>query len=171
MAFCANCGTETAGGAFCPKCGTPAAGAHPPGQAPGGYAPYTPPPAGPGTAAGLQENVAGALCYIVGLVTGIVFLVIPPYNQNRTIRFHAFQSIFFHVAWIIFWFGLHLVLGTLGPYGVFSLVFGVIQVLISLVIGLGGFLLWLFLMWRAYNNNPLVLPIIGPIARQQADKI
>jgi uncharacterized membrane protein len=43
--------------------------------------------------------------------------------------------------------------------------------LVSLVIGFGGFLLWLFLMWRAYNNNPLVLPIIGPIARQQADKI
>ena len=171
MAFCANCGTETAGGAFCPKCGAPAAGAPAPGQAPaGGYAPYTPPPAGPGTAAGLQENVAGALCYIVGLVTGIVFLVIPPYNQNRTIRFHAFQSIFFHVGWMIFYYGLNIILGTLG-YGVLGLVFSLIHLLISLVIGLGGFLLWLYLMWRAYNNNPLVLPIIGPIARQQADKM
>lgn len=185
MAFCGNCGADAAGGAFCPKCGAPMAVAPPPSQAPGGYAPYTPPPpgqapqggyapytpppAGPG-AAGLQENVAGALCYIVGLVTGIVFLVLQPYNQNRTIRFHAFQSIFYHVSWIIFWFGLHIVLATLG-FGLLGALFGLLSMLVSLVIGFGGFLLWLFLMWRAYNNNPLVLPIIGPIAQQQAAKM
>ena len=186
MAFCGNCGADAAGGAFCPKCGAPMAVAPPPSQAPGGYAPYTPPPpgqapaggyapytpppAGPGAAAGLQENVAGALCYVVGLVTGIVFLVLQPYNQNRTIRFHAFQSIFYHVAWIIFWFGLHIVLATLG-FGLLGALFGLLSMLLSLVIGFGGFLLWLFLMWRAYNNNPLVLPIIGPIAQQQAAKM
>jgi len=185
MAFCANCGTETAGGAFCPKCGAPAAVAPPPSQAPGGYAPYTPPPpgqapaggyapytpppAGPGAVAGMDENVAGALCYIVGLVTGIVFLVIPPYNQNRTIRFHAFQSIFFCVAWIIFRFGLSIILSAVG-FGM-GFLFSLVHLFIWLVVGLGGFLLWLFLMWRAYNNNPLVLPIIGPIAQQQAAKM
>jgi uncharacterized membrane protein len=118
----------------------------------------------------MDENVAGALCYVVGLVTGIVFLVLQPYNHNRTIRFHAFQSIFFHVAWIIFWFGLHIVLVTLG-FGLLGALFGLLSMLISLVIGFGGFLLWLYLMWRAYNNNPLVLPIIGPIAQQQAAKM
>ncbi|MGD0578494.1 MAG: hypothetical protein ABSC08_06150 [Bryobacteraceae bacterium] len=169
MAFCSNCGAETAGGAFCPKCGAPAAAAPPPGQAPGGYQPYTPPPAGPGSAAGMQENLACALCYVLGLVTGILFLVLQPYNQNKTIRFHAFQSIFYHIAWIIFWFGLHIILTALG-YGLLGVLFSLLSLLISLVIGFGGFLLWLFLMWRAYNNNPLVLPIIGPIAQQQAEK-
>ncbi|MGO9239466.1 MAG: DUF4870 domain-containing protein [Bryobacteraceae bacterium] len=171
MAFCSNCGADTMGGAFCPKCGAPVAAAPPPGPAPGpapgGYAPYTPPPAAPGAAAGLQENMASALCYVLGLVTGILFLVLQPYNQNKTIRFHAFQSIFYHVAWIIFWFGLHIILSAMG-YSVLGALFGLLSLLISLVVGFGGFLLWLFLMWRAYNNNPLVLPIIGPIAQQQA---
>ncbi len=177
MPFCSNCGAETMGGAFCPKCGTPVAAAAPPGPAPGpapgaapgGYAPYTPPPAGPGAAAGLQENMASALCYILGLVTGIIFLVLQPYNQNKTIRFHAFQSIFFCVAWIIFRVALSIILSALG-IGL-GILFSLLHLFIWLVIGLGGFLLWLFLMWRAYNNNPLVLPIIGPMARQQADKI
>jgi len=175
MAFCSNCGAETAGGSFCPKCGAPVAAAPggqpqvpppPPPQAPGGYQQYTPPPA----AAGMQDNVASALCYILGLVTGIIFLVIEPYNRNRAIRFHAFQSIFFCVAWIIFRYGLGILFSAMG-YGMWGLMFTLIHLFIWLVIGLGGFLLWLFLMYRAYNNNPLVLPIIGPIAQQQADKV
>ncbi len=47
---------------------------------------YTPPPP-PGTpleAQGMSTNTASALCYLVGLVTGIIFLVIAPYNQNKT---------------------------------------------------------------------------------------
>ena len=54
-------------------------------------------------ASGMTDNVAGALCYVLGLVTGIVFLVLAPYNQNKFVRFHAFQSIFFHVAFIGIW--------------------------------------------------------------------
>ncbi|MGB9610725.1 MAG: hypothetical protein ACPL7M_07105 [Bryobacteraceae bacterium] len=107
MPYCANCGSPV-DGAFCPNCGRPvgqaSGGAYPPpaGGAPqgqyyqqGGY----PPPA----AAGLTENVAGALCYLAGLITGIIFLVVAPYNTNRTVRFHAFQSIFFNIAWIAVW--------------------------------------------------------------------
>jgi len=192
MAFCGNCGADTAGGAFCPKCGASTAGAAPPTKAPGGYAPYNPPPAGPsaappaqapggyppytppqaGPAADLQENIASALCYIpfLGLVVGIVFLVLQPYNQNKTIRFHAFQSIFFNLTWLIFRIGLSIILSGLG-YGLLGFFFTLLHLFVWLVVGLGGFLLGLFLMWRAYNNNPLVLPIIGPIAQQQAAKM
>ena len=170
MAYCSNCGAETAGGAFCQKCGAPVAAAPGQPQSPppqqGGYPQYTPPPA----SVGMQDNVASALCYVLGLVTGIVFLVIEPYSRNRAVRFHAFQSIFYHVGWIIFWFGLRILIQSMG-YGVLGAMLGLLSLLISLVIGFGGFLLWLYLMYRAYNNNPLVLPIIGPIAQQQADKI
>jgi uncharacterized membrane protein len=103
----------------------------------------------------------------VGLVTGILFLVLAPYNQNRTIRFHAFQSIFFNVAWIILHYAFAIVIGTMG-YHLLGALFGLLTLLVSLVIGFGGFLLWLLLMYKAYNNTPLVLPIIGPIAEKQA---
>ena len=179
MPFCGNCGTEVTG-SFCPKCGTPAAAQAAPGQTPGGgpqFAPsqpsgggqqFTPGPSPSAQAgAGLQENVACALCYLVGLVTGIIFLVMAPYNQNPRIRFHAFQSIFFNVAWIILHYGLGIVIGAMG-YHLLGALFGLLTSLVWLVIGLGGFLLWLVLMYKAYNNTPLVLPIIGLIAQKQA---
>jgi hypothetical protein len=77
MPFCGNCGAEVTG-SFCAKCGTPLAAQPAPGQAPGGGGPqFAPGPTGGApAAAGLQENVAGALCYLVGLVTGIIFLEI-----------------------------------------------------------------------------------------------
>ncbi len=48
-------------------------------------------PSGPKTGTGLQENVAGLLCYVLGWVTGIIFLILE--NKNRFVRFHAIQSI------------------------------------------------------------------------------
>jgi len=167
MPFCGNCGAEVTGG-FCAKCGTPMAAAGAPGPAPGGGPQFAPGPAGGApSAAGLQENVAGALCYVLGLITGILFLVLAPYNQNPRIRFHAFQSIFFNVAWIILHYAFAIVIGAMG-YHLLGFMFSILTSLVFLVIGLGGFLLWLFLMYRAYNNTPLVLPIIGPIAQKQA---
>ena len=49
----------------------------------------------------MTDNMAGALCYLFGFITGILFLVLAPYNQDRNIRFHAFQSIFLNIAWVI----------------------------------------------------------------------
>ena len=100
MAFCPNCGTQVTG-TFCQNCGTSmAAGAN----ASGGPAPgYASPQPLATTSTGMSENVAGALCYLVTVITGIIFLLIAPYNQNKFIRFHAFQSIFFFVAYIAVW--------------------------------------------------------------------
>jgi len=118
----------------------------------------------------MQENVAGALCYIVGFITGILFLVLEPYNKNPRVRFHAFQSIFFHLSWIVFWIAmtvLQLILAAILPWGLHAIL-GIFGILIGIVIWLGGLATWIFLMFRAYNNNPLVLPIIGPLAQKQA---
>ncbi len=168
MPFCGNCGAEVTGG-FCGKCGTPLGAQPAPSQTPMGGPQFSagPGPGAPVSAAGLQENVAGALCYLVGLITGIIFLVLAPYNQNPRIRFHAFQSIFFNVAWIILHYAFSIVLAAMG-YQLLGALFAILTSLVFLVIGLGGFVLWLFLMYRAYNNTPLVLPIIGPIAQKQA---
>src|SRR5438034_11442470 len=94
MTYCSNCGAEVQG-KFCAKCGAPAAS---PASTGSGPPPPPPPPpplsGGAPQAAGLEENVACALCYLLGVLTGVLFLVLEPYNRNRNIRFHAFQAIF-----------------------------------------------------------------------------
>ncbi len=106
MPYCSSCGNEMTG-PYCGKCGSPAA------------AGASQPPASPtsiSTAGGLTDNVAGALCYILGLITGVIFLVVAPYNTKPGIRFHAFQAILFNVAWVAIWIVIGIVMALM-PYG------------------------------------------------------
>ena len=115
---------------------------------------------------GLQANGAGALAYLAGIVTGILFLVIDPYKSDRFVRFHAFQSIFFNVAWIalwIVWMIAGLVLGAITK-GLFIF----LQLPIDLLLMAGGFCLWVFLMYSAYQGKMTRLPVIGALAAKQA---
>lgn len=163
MAFCANCG-KPVDGRFCQNCGTPmdAPAGAPGGQAPGNTPPaYTPPPPGV-QAGGMQENVACALCYCLWFFSGIFFLAVAPYNQNPKIRFHAFQAIFFNLALFAI-FVVTVPLGLMLPFPLSTIVW-----LLRLACWVGGFFLWLFLMWKAYNNERVELPVIGSFAAQQA---
>ena len=174
--FCTNCGATLAEGAkFCNKCGAKAAQteqpqaappftppsfqAPPPYQQPPAYqpAPYQVPPA----SAGLQPNVAGTLCYIpwVGWIVAIIFLVLNPYNKDPFVRFHAFQAIFLAVALFVLQF-IVFGIGWAMPLG--------FPTLLHLVIRVGGFVLWLLMMYKAYNNDRYKLPVIGDLATQQA---
>lgn len=117
---------------------------------------------------GLQQNVAAALCYLLGVVTGIIFLVLEPYNKDRLIRFHAFQAIFFWVSVVVLSIGLSIVFLILGFIPVVGAIIGLIGILVWMVMCLGIFGLWIYLMYKAYNNQRVVLPIIGPLAEKQA---
>lgn len=109
--------------------------------------------------------MACALCYLLGLLTGILFLVLAPYNQNRLIRFHAFQSIFVHIASFFVFIGLMIVMGFLH----FIPFLGTLLALMLYpIVGLAFFILWLMLMYKAYNRERWVLPIIGQLAEKQA---
>jgi uncharacterized membrane protein len=158
--FCPNCGADVQG-RFCAKCGTAVdAAAASAGPTPGAR-PYT---AGPGsttaaTAGGLTDNVAGALCYVLGFITGILFLVLAPYNQNKFVRFHAFQSIFLNAAWIAIWI-VEMVMFTVLPWSLVSL--------ISMLVSLAFLGVWIFMLVKAYQGERFKLPVIGDLAEKQA---
>ena len=145
MAFCPTCGAPVEG-QFCGKCGTRL-----------GAAPSV--ASGPGVqpqSQGLAENVASALCYVLGLITGILFLILTPYSKNPVIRFHAFQSIFLNVACIVASIVLNIIFVMMHLWA--------LTPLISLAI-LGIFV---YMIVMAYQGNTIVLPVIGPLAQQQS---
>jgi len=163
MAFCARCGAQLAEGtSFCASCGAPT------GSAASGSAPAPAVGPAPSSAAGtaMASNVAGLLTYILGFITGIIFLVIEPYKNDKFVRFHAFQSIFFNVALIVFWIAYTIVATVLGAVslGILAMAMG----LLSLLIALAVLAYWIFLMYKAYNNELYKIPFIGDLAAKQA---
>jgi len=170
MAFCPNCGAQVEG-RFCAKCGAAVAAGPTPGPIPGGPTPtpggyVPPPPAAPLQSAGMTDNMAAALCYALTVITGILFLVLEPYNKNRLIRFHAFQAIFVWVAAVAIFIVAALLSVTLGAIPVIGWIF---SILLHFALLAAFFVLWLMLIYKAYNNEKWVLPVIGPLAEKQAN--
>jgi uncharacterized membrane protein len=144
MAFCTVCGAQTAdGSAVCPTCRSAGQGSKPAGS----------------TTGGLADNVAGMLAYVT-IIPAIIFLVIEPYNRRRFVRFHAFQCIFFHIAWA----GLWVVLSIIAHIPVL----GWLTLLIWPLVGLAGFVIWLILLLKANQGQTWKLPFIGDLAEKQA---
>ena len=151
MAFCSACGAEVSGAAFCPKCGAAQGGA----AAPAGAVVASP-------TAGLDENVAGLLCYVLGWITGLIFFLI---DKRPFVRFHAIQSIGMSIAL----FAVYLVIGVLFTMLHFMSM-GFLALAIYPLLGLLVFVLWIFMMYKAYQHEKFMLPIIGPIAANMAGK-
>ena len=110
---------------------------------------------------GLSDNAAGALAYVT-FVPAIVFLVLPPYNTNPYVRFHAWQSILLTATAFVISLLLSFVL-------VFFMVFGAFALLaITRLIWLGWFVLWLVCVLKALNGQRFKIPLLGDLAEKQA---
>ena len=113
-----------------------------------------------------QTKPLAALTYLLGFVTGIVFLYVEPYNQDEFIRFHARQSIGFSVVWFAIWiiFGVFI--------AILPLALGRVLGGIETLINLGLAIFWLFLMYKAYTGEryriPQLADIVDNIAGQSA---
>jgi len=100
---------------------------------------------------GLNENVASLLCYVGLYFSGIIILVME--KNNKTVRFHALQSILWFmvlsiVGWVLGW--IPLIGGLLGP-----------------VIGLLTLVSWAFLIYNAYMGKRFKIPLIGDAVETQ----
>jgi uncharacterized membrane protein len=111
----------------------------------------------------LGKNVAGALSYLVGALTGVLFLVI---DRRPFVRFHAMQSIVVTIAIIALSIAL----------GIFSLILGAVPIfgwlvglLLSLAFSVAGFVLWIYLMYRAWEGDEWEVPVVGAWARRMAE--
>jgi uncharacterized membrane protein len=113
------------------------------------------------TTTGIEPNVAAALSYILGLITGIIFFALE--KENNFVRFHAAQSIVVSVLLII----ISTAISILGGVLAFLPILGSLMVfLVTVGLAIGTFALWLMLMWRAYSGDTWEMPIAGDLARR-----
>jgi len=101
---------------------------------------------------GLKKETAGALAYVLGPITGIVFLVI---EKDPFVRFHAMQSIVVFVGLFV----LQFVLGI-------TIILAILVPLVMLV----SFVLWLLLIYKAWQGEEWEVPFFGKFARQLVKK-
>ena len=102
---------------------------------------------------GLKKNTAGALAYVLGPITGVIFLIL---EKDPFVRFHAMQSIvvfitLFVLQWVL---GLTVILLVLVP-----------------LVGILSFVLWLMCIYKAWMGEEWEVPLLGKFARKLAKKI
>ncbi len=114
--------------------------------------------AGGKTSMGLEPNVAGLLCYVLGWVTGLIFFLME--KENKFVRFHAMQSIVVFGAYTVIVVVLQIL--TFIPY------LGVLFLVLWILIGITAFVLWIILMIKAYQGEKFKLPWAGNFAEKQA---
>ena len=151
MAFCNMCGAQIADGTTtCAACA---------GRAPAASAPPV------ASAGGMADNVAGMLAYIT-IIPAIIFLVVEPYNKSRFVRFHAWQNIFFHAAWIVLWIALMILSAVLAFIPILGHLVGF---LLWMALAVGGVVIWIVLLLKANQGQMYKLPVIGDLAEKQAN--
>ena len=104
------------------------------------------------TSTGLDENVAGLLCYVLGWVSGLVFFLIE--KKNKFVRFHALQSI--------------IVFGVLTLASIVLTWIPIIGWVIGWIIWVIAIILWILLMVKAYQGEKFKLPWAGNLAAKNA---
>lgn len=101
---------------------------------------------------GLPKNTSAALSYVLGPVTGVLFLIL---EKDPYVKFHAMQSIVVFLSLMVldFVLVLSLFLSALVP-----------------VVGILGFVLWLVLIYKAWQGEEWEVPLVGKLVRQLLSK-
>lgn len=152
MAFCTQCGNGVGDtDRFCAGCGAP--------QRPGAAGPSSRKPAFKGVFDNLTPRKASLLCYIpvVGWIPSIFMLSSERFQNDRQVRFHAFQGLYLFVAWLMAdW--------VIGPMfrGLDHHVEGVLKALVMVA--------WIFMIVKTSHNEDYRLPIFGELAERSANE-
>ena len=124
------------------------------------------------TTLGLEENIAGLLCYVLGWVSGIYFLVRE--KENKFVRFHAIQSIavfgLITIIYIIIFIILNSVAGVFRWIPGFSFVLSILFGVFAWLLGLLSMILWIILMAYAYQGQRFKLPWAGNFAQKRSQQ-
>ncbi len=112
----------------------------------------------------MPDYAAAALSYALGAVTGALFLILEPYNRNRLVYFHAWQSIYYSAAGFLLYF-LCVAAVMVMPWSVIGIVWFLMFFGTLALVGM-----WFWLMYQAYQGKRWKAPLIGPLAQQRVEQ-
>lgn len=115
---------------------------------------------------GMQPNIAGLLCYVLGWITGLIFFLIE--KENKFVRFHAAQSIVVFGALTVLQIAIGIFVSFLTMIHLYFLI--PLFTLLYPIIGLVGLILWILLMVKAYQGDMLRLPVAADYADKMINK-
>ena len=98
----------------------------------------------------MPENIEAMLCYVLGWLTGIIFLILE--RKNRNVKFHAWQSIV-----------------TFGAFSILSIILGLLPIIgwaLNVLLSVLLLVLWIVLMVKAYNGEKWLVPVVGEIVEK-----
>lgn len=104
------------------------------------------------TSIGMEANLAALLACVFGWITGLIFFLLE--KENKFVRFYALQSILVSVVFFVFSFVLMFV--------------PIVNVVAIPVLSIGGVIIWIVCMVKAYQGEKFKLPIIGDLAEKSA---
>lgn len=107
------------------------------------------------TSLGMPQNIEALLCYVFGFISGAVFLALE--KENKFVRFHAMQSLCTFLPLFLLPMGISMTMPTMGFF-------------VSLIVGPLNLILWLLLMFKAFQGQMFKLPVVGDIAEKQLNK-
>lgn len=110
------------------------------------------------TELGLDENLEGALAYLLGFITGFFLLLLE--RNNKFVKFHAIQSLGIFLPLAV----LGLLFSVLSMIPYIGLVFGMLYGLLMVM----DVMLWILLIVKAYQHERFKLPVIGDIAEKNS---
>ena len=127
-----------------------------------GQTPQGQPPAG-AQGTGLAPNIASLLCYICTPITGIIFLLIE--KENNDVKFHAWQSLIFGLAYIALIIILEILAAILG---MIASVLGIIVGFFIPIVMLAAFIVWIVCLVKSYQGERWRIPVLGDFAAKKA---
>lgn len=107
------------------------------------------------TVTGLKKETSGALAYVLGPITGVLFLIL---EKDSFVRFHAMQSIVASVLYVCVSWVLNLLALTIILLPLVVVLKGVM-----IVVGFVGYLMFIY---KAWQGEEWEFPYIGKLARQ-----
>jgi uncharacterized membrane protein len=155
MPFCTNCGNQVStADVFCAKCGTR--------QGTASASSATASSASGNFLGSVTPRVASMLCYVpvFGWLASIIVLATPRFQQNRDVRFHAFQGLYLFVIWLIVDWVVSPFIGFLPAPGFHEMK------LVKAALHLAIFGAWIFMIIKTSHDEMYHLPVVGELAER-----